>query len=72
METVTVAKVNKALRQRGVDDVTLRRGHGYYYFSGEGTWGWYETAVYVYRVENYTLAAWMSEFDRLNMNPANY
>lgn len=69
--TATVARVNAMLKARGAK-ATLRRGRGYYYFTGDDTRGWHETIVCTYRVESLTLQMWMDEYDRLANSPDNH
>jgi hypothetical protein len=62
---VTVARVNKALREAGHPE-TLRRGKGYYYFTGGDSAGWYTSSVYVNNVSAFTVAGWIAERNRLS------
>jgi hypothetical protein len=59
-----VADVNAALKAAGVKE-RLRRGRGYYYFSGGDTSGWPSTSVYVYRAEELSVSRWLEEHAKL-------
>lgn len=57
---VTINKVNAALQAAGFD-VEIVRGIGYWYFSGEGTMGWYCTSVITYHLSDFTVEGWVNE-----------
>jgi len=59
-----VAEVNRTLKARGVAE-RLRRGAGYYYFTGGRAASWPQSGVYIYRAADLTLAQWLAEYDRL-------
>ena len=52
-----VAQVNAHLKSLGLD-ATLRRGAGYYYWTGKDAWQW--SSEYVYRASDLTLDEWKS------------
>jgi hypothetical protein len=62
--TDRVNAVNRELARRGYPE-RLRRGPGYYYFSGGGAALWPTSGVYVYRADSLTVEEWMAEHDRL-------
>jgi hypothetical protein len=62
-----VAEVNAALKARG-ETAKLRRGHGYYYFDGADTAGWYTSSVAVYRASDASVEFWLAQFDYLRAN----
>jgi hypothetical protein len=65
---LTLKKVTKAL-PTGFE---LVKGEGYYYFAGPSTEGWHTTMVCVYRLNDLTLAQWLSEFESLKANWKNH
>lgn len=62
--SVTVAAVNRALRSAGYGE-KLRRGRGYYFFSGGQAETWKTSGVYVYRVDQLTVEQWLDARSRL-------
>jgi len=50
-----VAQVNAYLKSLGLD-AKLRRGEGYYYFTGADAFGWH--SEYVYRASDLSLDEW--------------
>lgn len=63
-KAVSVASVNAALaRKFGKGAVTLRRGNGYYYFTGEPVEGAHTQGVYVARVGQLSMEQWLKEAD---------
>ena len=61
----SVNDVNKYLKNRGVKE-TLRKGRGYYYFSGGNASSWYTSSVSVYRVREISLEGWYQEWKWLH------
>ena len=62
---IRVTEVNRELRRRGVEE-KLRRGNGYYFFSGGNAASWKATSVYVARAENLSVAEWLAEWKCLS------
>ena len=60
-----VTEVNQQLKARGVAE-RLRRGAGYYYFTGGTAASWPTSGVYIYRAAELTLAQWLAEYERLS------
>jgi hypothetical protein len=58
----TVAKVNKALREKGHAE-RLARGRGYYYFRDGRAHEWPASAVYVNRVDALTVDQWLKQHE---------
>lgn len=59
---VSVASVNAALAAKyGKGKAVLRRGKGYYYFTGDAVEGAHETGVYVAHVGQLSLERWLKE-----------
>jgi hypothetical protein len=57
---MTIRDINTALRAEGIQG-SLRRGRGYFYFTGADFDSCFSTSVYVFRLEGFTLAQWISE-----------
>jgi hypothetical protein len=62
--TARVAEVNKALELAGHAE-RLRRGRGYYYFTGGGAAAWHTSGVCVAHADELTVAQWLAERDRM-------
>lgn len=59
---LTMKTINKAIADKGID-AELVKGKGYFYFAGEDV-AWCDmTSVYVYRLNELSLEAWL---DQLN------
>lgn len=62
METLTIAKVNKALKSAGFDAV-LVKGRGYMWFDGDEPDGWYSSSVAVPHLSSIpTLEGWIEKY----------
>lgn len=57
----TINKVNEALRKAGFQDLRIEKGNGYFYFYGRDTDKWFETGVYVFRLNQMTIEEWVKE-----------
>lgn len=57
---MTIRDINTAIRQAGIKG-SLRRGRGYFYFTGADFDNCFSTSVYVYRLEGFTLEQWLNE-----------
>lgn len=62
---LTLAAVNKALRERGVAE-ELVKGDGYFYFWGDKASNWPRTAVYVNQLNQLSLEQWLFEYEDLS------
>jgi hypothetical protein len=60
-----VAEVNRALRQRGIEE-KLTRGNGYYYFRDGTAAEWRATSVYIYSAADLTVDQWLQEWSDLS------
>ena len=60
----TLRQVNAALRRAGHAE-RLFRGEGYYYFAEGEAHTWTQSGVYVYRVRELTIEAWLRTRDSL-------
>ena len=62
-----IGRLNRLLHKVGVpEDVTLRRGKDYFYFTGGSTAGWYSSGVYAYRLTDLTVGQWAREYVTLS------
>lgn len=59
-----ITEVNRELAKRGFPE-RLRRGKGYYYFTGGNAPDWPQSGVYVFRAEAVSLVDWLKEYERL-------
>lgn len=59
-----VAEVNRALAAQGREE-RLRRGRGYYYFTGGDAPLWPASSVYVAHADALTVEQWLAEYARL-------
>jgi len=61
----SVRDVNRFLWKNGMPkDVQLRKGRGYYYFSGGDTAGWFQSGVYVFRIDDFTYEGWLGKYEQ--------
>lgn len=58
---LTIKKVEKALSEIGAN-VHIWKGEGYYYFYGPDADHWFDTMVYVSRLNDLTLDQWIEEY----------
>lgn len=61
---VTLPAINDALAARGIS-ARLKKGAGYFYFSGGEAAGWLDLTVNTDKVTSLTLEQWVAEFARL-------
>jgi hypothetical protein len=59
-----VAEVNRELARRG-EQPRLRRGRGYYYFSGAQAASWPSSGVMVNRADQLTVDEWLEAYEQL-------
>ena len=64
MKRVTVAQINKAFEERGVQE-RIGRGKDHFYFFGGDAPKWSNTCVFVDKVSSFDVAGWMREHSRL-------
>jgi len=62
--TVTRKKINAAIAAIGGTEEIVK-GRGYWYFAGGASSGWLSSSVYVYRLDDLTLAQWIEEYHEL-------
>lgn len=71
MKRVTVAQINKAFEDRGVQE-RIARGKDHFYFFGGDAPNWAFTTVFVNKVSAFDVAGWMREHSRIRaMKRAN-
>lgn len=64
MKRVTIAAVNEALREAGIE-AELQGGRGYFYFVGPDVARAYTTSVMTPRVSGMTVEEWVAEARRM-------
>jgi hypothetical protein len=62
MAHLTLKKINAAIAERGGKEV-LVKGEGYFYFIEGDAWSWSRQSVYVYRLNDMSLEAWMQAWE---------
>jgi hypothetical protein len=65
-----VSQVNSFLRQHGLKDVTLERGHGYFTFWGMPIDRWLNRVVLVEGLDELTLDQWLEKYRELEKQNA--
>ena len=58
-------QVNKFLREHGIEDVRLERGHGYFTFWGVPIDDWLNRVVLLDRLDALTLEEWLKKYREL-------
>jgi hypothetical protein len=64
LSRTTVKLVNDALREEGING-KLRRGRGYFYFTGDEFHRCHSTSIYVYRVDAFNVESWVRQAKRM-------
>ncbi len=64
MKANRVTEVNRELKKLGIPD-KLRRGHGYYYFTGPNADNWATQSVNTFRADSLTVERWIAEYREL-------
>lgn len=64
MAKLTLRQVNAAIQARGIA-AELVKDRDYFWFFGDAVEHAYSTSVYVYRLNDLTLAEWMRELDAI-------
>lgn len=64
MSRVTVAQINKAFADRGINE-RIGKGKDHFYFYGGDAVKWSHTCVFVTRVNDFDVHGWMREHSRL-------
>jgi hypothetical protein len=59
---LTLKKVNKEIKARGID-AELARANGYFYFFGVSVERCYSTMIYCNSLNRLTLEQWMNDLD---------
>ena len=60
-----VTQVNQFLREHGIKDVGLERGHGYFSFWGMPIHAWLNRIVMAERLDTLTLNQWLEKYREL-------
>ena len=66
-----VAEVNRELKRRGIPE-KLRKGKGYYYFTGPNADYWFDRSVGTFRADGLSVERWLKEYDNLNNDFRNH